>query len=178
MEALKEITQLSEYYLDKSGRPLVSLCYAQSLDGSISDASKRPLELSGSDSMIFTHKLRTVHDAILVGIGTVLTDDPRLTVRLVQGKNPQPVILDSHCRTPVSSYLMQGHPVSPWIAITEKAPPSRRSALELQGASLLELKCNTQGNVNLDDLMQKLAEFQVRSLMVEGGSSVITSFLS
>ena len=74
------------------GRPLVTLSYAQSLDGCISLRPGIPTALSGPEAMRLTHRLRAAHDAILVGIGTILADDPRLTVRLVEGRNPQPVV--------------------------------------------------------------------------------------
>ncbi|MEZ4718129.1 MAG: GTP cyclohydrolase II [Caldilineaceae bacterium] len=80
-------------------RPFVTLSYAQSLDGSIA-ANRAPTRLSGPAAMAMTHALRAAHDAILVGIGTVLADNPRLTVRLVDGASPRPVVLDSKLRMP------------------------------------------------------------------------------
>jgi len=77
------------------GRPLVTLSYAQSLDGCIAARPGQPLAVSGPLSLTLTHQLRAAHDAILVGIGTVLADNPRLTVRLVEGQHPQPVVVDS-----------------------------------------------------------------------------------
>src|SRR3989304_8693232 len=77
------------------GRPLVTLSYAQSLDGCIAARAGERLALSGPESMRLTHRLRAAQDAILVGIGTVPADNPRLTVHLVQGQDPQPIVLDS-----------------------------------------------------------------------------------
>ena len=88
-------------------RPLVTLSYAQSLDGSIARERGKPLALSGPESMRLTHQLRAAHDAILVGIGTVLADDPQLTVRLVEGKSPIPVILDSRLAISPTARLFQ-----------------------------------------------------------------------
>src|SRR5512133_2370683 len=90
----------------REGRPLVTLSYAQSLDGSLAAQRGTPLALSGPQSMELTHRLRAAQDAILVGIGTVLSDNPRLTVRLVEGSQPQPVILDSHLRFPLNANLL------------------------------------------------------------------------
>ncbi|HRE30133.1 MAG TPA: dihydrofolate reductase family protein, partial [Anaerolineales bacterium] len=75
--------------------------YAQSLDGCLAAAVGAPLALSGPEALRFTHQLRATHAAILVGIGTVLADDPQLTVRLVDGVHPQPVVLDSQLRLPL-----------------------------------------------------------------------------
>ncbi len=90
----------------QTGRPLVSLCYAQSLDGSLAARGGKTLRLSGPESMALTHRLRAAHDAILVGIGTILADNPSLTVRYAAGKNPQPVILDSSLRFPLNANLL------------------------------------------------------------------------
>ena len=85
--------------------PFVTLAYAQSLDGSLAGVTGRPLALSGAASMLMTHKLRAWHDAIVVGVGTVIADNPSLTVRLCKGMSPLPIILDPNLRTPITSKL-------------------------------------------------------------------------
>ncbi len=169
----------------RHGRPLVTLSYAQSLDGCISARRGAPTSISGPEAMKLTHQLRAAHDAILVGIGTVLADDPRLSVRLVAGKNPQPVVLDSHLRLPVGARLLQGDPL-PWIATaytnlpTTEKPPNRNpkpAALLACGAQLLPVPVDDQGCLSLNTLLQTLSGRGINSLMVEGGARVITSFL-
>lgn len=159
------------------GRPFVTLSYAQSLDGSIAARPGRPLALSGSQSMALTHGLRAAHDAILVGIGTVLADNPRLNVRLVAGKDPQPIVVDSRLRFPPYANLLR-HCRTPWIAASEDADPERQAALEKIGALVLRLPTAANGWVDLAALLQRLAEMGVNSLMVEGGAQIITSFLA
>ena len=161
----------------RSGYPLVSLCYAQSLDGSITARRGQPTKLSGDESSKLTHKLRAAHDAILVGVGTVLADDPFLTVRLVEGKNPIPVVLDSHLRIPLTCNLLARRPGETWIATTIAAPLERRAALKATGARQLLLDADAAGQVSLPALLSCLGELGVNSLMVEGGAQVITSFL-
>lgn len=156
-------------------RPFVTLSYAQSLDGSITVQRGRPTAISGSESMRFTHQLRASHDGILVGIGTVLADNPSLTVRLVPGENPHPVILDSQLRCPPSIKLMARHPI---IATLPTADPARQAALEAAGAQVWHLPANKNGLVSLTALLPRLKEAGYHSLMVEGGSQVITSFLT
>lgn len=157
--------------------PLVSLCYAQSLDGSISSRRGQPLALSGPESLALTHRLRAAHDAILVGVGTVLADDPSLTVRLADGKDPQPVVLDSHLRLPLSARLLRGdRPL--WIATTRQGDPLLQAAYEAAGARLFVLPATQDGRVTLPALLEQLAQQGVNRLMVEGGARVITSFIA
>jgi 3,4-dihydroxy 2-butanone 4-phosphate synthase/GTP cyclohydrolase II len=159
-------------------RPLVTLSYAQSLDGSIAARRGSPLSLSGPESMALSHRLRAAHETILVGIGTVLADNPRLTVRLVEGRNPQPIILDSHLRLFLDANLLHSPSPAPWIVTTKEAHPERESALEANGAKIFRFPANNQGRVPLPALLAHLADLGIKSLMVEGGASVITSFLS
>jgi 3,4-dihydroxy 2-butanone 4-phosphate synthase/GTP cyclohydrolase II len=116
----------------RTGRPFVTLSYAQSLDGSIAARPGRPLALSGSKSMALTHGLRATHEGILVGIGTLLADDPRLNVRLVEGKDPQPIVVDSRLRFPPYANLLRNGRI-PWIATSAEADPERQAALEKIG---------------------------------------------
>jgi len=125
-----------------------------------------------------THSVRGVHDAILVGIGTVLADDPGLNVRLAKGVQPQPVILDSRLRFPLNAQLLGGSVLRPWIATTEQASPERKKALEEVGARVMCLPSNSRGWVDLPALLGLLGRESVGSVMVEGGARVITSFLS
>ena len=98
-----------------SGRPHVTLSYAQSWDGSITTIPGESLALSSETGMQMTHQLRSLHDGILVGIGTVLADDPRLTVREWTGNDPQPIVLDSQLRIPSSSRLCQTENQRCWV---------------------------------------------------------------
>jgi len=157
-------------------RPFVTLTYAQSLDGSISASSEAPLRISGPESMEITHTLRASHDAILVGINTVLSDNPRLTVRHAEGDHPRPVILDTRLRCPETAHIFQNEQVSPIIATSSDANRDRQQILERAGATVLHLECDEAG-VCLDDLLQALHAEGIESVMVEGGSEVITSFL-
>src|SRR5512144_1074873 len=93
--------------MGNTDRPRITLAYAQSLDGSIAARSGVPLQLSGTESMQYTHQLRAAHDAILVGIGTVLSDDPRLNVRLTAGVSPRPILRDSELRCPIDARCLE-----------------------------------------------------------------------
>ncbi len=161
-----------------NGRPYVTLTYAQSIDGSITVRRGEPMELSCTQSLAMTHELRAQHDAILVGIETVLADDPRLTVRLAEGPNPIPVVLDSRLRIPLDARLLGNGAVRPWIATTDLADAGRQRRLEAAGARVMRLPANPSGQVDLTALLGQFSQAGIRSLMVEGGARVITSFLS
>jgi 3,4-dihydroxy 2-butanone 4-phosphate synthase/GTP cyclohydrolase II len=167
----------AESFSRRHKRPLVTLSYAQSLDGSIAVQRGSPTAISAEASYIMTHQLRSAHDAILVGIGTVLSDNPRLTVRLVEGPSPQPIILDTRLRTPIECRVMQGHSRKPWLAAAREAPQNKLEMLESAGAQGILLPVDIPGGINLPALLESLWKKGVFSLMVEGGAAVITSFL-
>ncbi|KAF9294228.1 2,5-diamino-6-(ribosylamino)-4(3H)-pyrimidinone 5'-phosphate reductase [Linnemannia elongata] len=139
--------------------PHVTLTYAQSLDGKIAGRHGQQLILSGAQSMTATHILRLKHDAILVGIGTVLNDDPRLTVRLTSEdlpkgsgpiRHPQPIILDSKLRFPTTAkLLLPTSPTRPWIFTSPIHSNSQKKAnLERLGARVFVLDFDLSGLVD------------------------------
>jgi 3,4-dihydroxy 2-butanone 4-phosphate synthase/GTP cyclohydrolase II len=161
-----------------TGRPFVTLSYAQSLDGSIGTRAGGRLLLSGPAALELTHALRAAHDGLLIGIGTLLADDPRLTVRLVAGPDPRPIVVDSHLRFPPAARLLRDHPRSPWIATLTGADPARAATLEAAGACLLRLPADGAGRVDLPVLLCRLGDQGIDRLMVEGGTRIITSLLA
>lgn len=158
------------------GRAHVTVSYAQSLDGSIAAPSGKPTLLSSDAAMAVTHALRASHDALLVGIGTILADDPRLTVRLVDGASPQPVIVDSQLRTPVTARIFE-HPRQVIIATTVADSPAA-AALRERGAAILTLPATEHRQVDLSALLSALFDARLQSVMVEGGAAMLTAFLS
>jgi 3,4-dihydroxy 2-butanone 4-phosphate synthase/GTP cyclohydrolase II len=167
------LRQRAHSFAEERGLPFVTLSYAQSLDGSIAAAPGSPLALSGQASLTLTHALRAAHDAILVGVGTVAADDPRLTVRLVAGPDPQPVVVDSHLRMPPQARLLQ-HPKGVWIATID----AEQGAKALAGsARIVEVAAGPDGRVDLQALLAELGRRGIRSIMVEGGAQLLTSFV-
>jgi 3,4-dihydroxy 2-butanone 4-phosphate synthase/GTP cyclohydrolase II len=160
------------------GRPFVTLAWAQSLDGSIALEAGQWCALSGPESLSLTHAVRAAHDAILVGIGTLLADDPRLSVRHWSGRSPDPVVLDSRLRTPPTARVLAAGPGrSVRIACTAAADEARAEPLARLGARVLRLPAEENGWVDLPALLDSLGASGVRRLMVEGGARVLTSFL-
>lgn len=171
----RQIEEEAHSFYAAQGHPYVTLSYAQSLDGSISARPDQPLAISGPESLAWTHSLRASHQAILIGIGTALADNPSLTVRLAQGASPLPVVLDSHLRLPVDATLFSLHP---HVVIATTASPEcpQAQTLTQAGATLLHLPADQAGQVALPPLLKALGERGIASLMVEGGSEVITHF--
>ncbi len=159
------------------GLPFVTLSYAQSVDGSIAARPSQPFALSSEKSFAMTHLLRSRHDALLVGINTVLVDDPRLTVRLCKGDNPQPVVLDSRLRFPDDANLLAHPDKHPLLFTTTAAAAGEFARLEARGASIHVMPKDRVGRVDLIAALQCLADKGVTRLMVEGGATVINSFL-
>ncbi|HMW73983.1 MAG TPA: RibD family protein, partial [Cellvibrionaceae bacterium] len=128
--------------------------------------------ISSPESNVLTHQLRAWHDGILVGIGTVLSDDPQLNVRHSLGKNPQPIVLDSHFRIPPRARLRHGNKKC-WVASCQ----SPAADADLNGVELIYTPHNSEGQVCLASLLASLYNKGIRRLMVEGGAEVIRAFL-
>lgn len=175
--AIEQILSEAEALRRTPGRPLVTLSYAQSLDGSIAARRGAPLVISGPESLQMTHALRAAHDAILVGIGTILADNPQLSVRLVDGQNPQPVVMDTHLRFPTHAKLLHGKK-PPWIATSRSVDKETTAGLEKAGAQLLYFETGEDGRVPFRSLLEMLGNKGVSRLMVEGGARVITTLLA
>jgi 3,4-dihydroxy 2-butanone 4-phosphate synthase/GTP cyclohydrolase II len=177
-------------------RVSVTLSWAQSLDGSIAARRGVRTRISGEASLAITHRLRAEHDAILVGVGTVLADDPRLDVRHAVGTKgtvlgvgtvgtvltdgPQPVVLDAGLRTPLESALVRRTDKKPWIFAAAGAhggTSERRAALEAAGCRIMSAGVDASGRLDLAEVLAGLASSGIASLMVEGGGAVLAAFL-
>jgi len=157
-------------------RPFVTVKVAQSIDGKIATASGDSRWVSGPQARAWVHRLRADVDAILVGVKTVLTDDPRLTVRpLVGHKTPLKIILDTHLRTPPSARIFSSRtPVL--IAAGARVSPARKERLQKAGAQIVQFP-SVKGRVNLVRLWKMLAAREITHLLIEGGGEVIAAAL-
>ncbi len=160
-------------------RPLVTVSYAQTLDGRLATVGGSSRWISADESLRFAHKLRASHDAVIVGSGTARRDDPRLTVRHgIKGEDPIRVVVDSSLKTPPSAkVLAAGAAENTILAATEKAPRERCGELSALGAKVLRLPGGSEGRVDLHSLMAELHGLGVETAMVEGGATLITSLL-
>ena len=176
VEHLLDQSKIDAWYA-KTGRPYVTLSWAQSLDGSLTLKQGKSSPISCPESMRMTHQLRTRHDGILVGIGTVMADNPSLTARIGLSKGcsqPRPIVLDSRLRTPAESRLFS-HTLRPIVATTLFSDQKHQQKLE---ADVICLPATVDGEVSLDPLLNQLGSMGIRSIMVEGGGRIITSFLN
>jgi diaminohydroxyphosphoribosylaminopyrimidine deaminase/5-amino-6-(5-phosphoribosylamino)uracil reductase len=155
-------------------RPFITLSYAQSWDGSIARRCGESVNFSGKESMELTHQLRSLHDGILVGIGTVLSDDPQLTVRQWSGSNPQPIVLDNKLRTPQSAKICHHPDKQCWILTVQ---PDNKPMGDKADILTVASADGSEQQVPLSAAMNLLKERGIKSLMVEGGGTVITAFL-
>lgn len=171
--------QFEDWYAE-TGRPFVTLSWAQSLDGSITLKQGSSSPVSCSKSMEMTHQLRSMHDGILVGIGTAIADNPRLTARCPNGQNlpqPRPIVLDSRLQVSEDMKLF-AHPKRPIIATTVQGPDVYKKPFLTHQADVMTLPATAEKRVDLLALLDSLGKRGVKSVMIEGGGQVITSFLN
>jgi diaminohydroxyphosphoribosylaminopyrimidine deaminase / 5-amino-6-(5-phosphoribosylamino)uracil reductase len=176
----EECQKLNEAYFKyiQTGTPFVTLKFAQTLDGRIATSTGDSKWISSEPSLKWAHRLRSLHDAVLVGVGTVLKDDPQLTVRLVKGRNPTRVVVDSRLRISLNSKILKDLEIAPTIiATTSQADIEKKLALKVMGIEVLTTGEDSEGMVDLKDLLYKLGEKNISSVLVEGGATTITSFI-
>jgi GTP cyclohydrolase II len=151
--------------------------FAQTLDGRIATLNGSSQWISGPEALRFAHELRATHEAVLVGVETVLRDDPHLTVRHVEGPDPLKVVLDSTLRTESTAALLRETPTRTIFLTTPAAPKAARQRIRALGASVLVARPDERGQVDLEDGLRLLAGLRISSIMGEGGARVVTSLL-
>lgn len=160
-----------------TGMPYVALKTAMSLDGKITTAGGESRWISNELSRNMTHELRDEYDGIMVGINTVLADNPSLTTRLAgrQGKNPVRIVVDSQGRIPLDSKLLTDGAAPVIVAVSGTASRDRIKALEQAGAKVLV--CGQGERTDLKEMLRQLGELQITSILTEGGGTLNFSLL-
>jgi len=161
----------------KGSRPWVLAKWAQTRDGCTTTAEGASNWISCEESRVLVHEERSRADGILIGIGTILADDPSLTVRHVDGPSPRRFILDTHARSPLDAAVVTDDGPETTIVCGAEAPESRRKALSNAGAQILQVPLDSEGRCDVARALQKLRESGINRLMVEGGGTVLKSFL-
>lgn len=181
MESDASQVNIGFIYKIQRGIPLVSLKTATSMDGKIATVGGHSQWITGPEARRAGHLLRATNDAILVGIGTALADEPSLTCRLdgLSDASPIRVVVDSRLRIPISHKLVTTARDTPtWVCTTDKAEPDKIKALESSGVKILQLDCDEQHRVPLSELITRLAREGLTRVLVEGGSELTTSLLA
>ena len=155
-------------------RPRVTLTAAMTLDGKIATKSGDSRISSDSD-LKRLHRMRAESDAVMIGVGTLLEDNPLLTVRRVNGRSPIRIIVDSLARTPANSRIFSNKDSRIVVAVSSRAAPTRVNKLKRAGAEIIH--CGTQ-HVNLKNLLAKLHANGVNRILLEGGGKLNWSMLS
>ncbi|HEU5140906.1 MAG TPA: bifunctional diaminohydroxyphosphoribosylaminopyrimidine deaminase/5-amino-6-(5-phosphoribosylamino)uracil reductase RibD [Bacillales bacterium] len=163
------------FHYMKTKTPFVTMKSAISLDGKIATATGESQWITGKEALYDVHRYREQHDAILVGVNTVIADNPKLTTRLSGGgKNPLRIILDHHLRTPYEANVVQDGEAETWIVAGRSVSEKKRSRYEQHGVKILSV---SEEKIEILPLLKRLGSEGITSLFVEGGATVNDSFL-
>lgn len=173
-EEAKALNKVFFHYIS-TGLPYVTLKSATSLDGKIATVSGESQWITGEKARKDVHQFRHAHDAILVGVNTVIKDNPSLTTRLeAGGKNPVRVVLDNTLRTPLDSRIINDRAVQTIIVTGARAEPERIKQFTELGIEIIGLETE---KIDISDMLKKLGDRGITSVYVEGGAEVHGSFL-
>ena len=160
--------------------PYVTLKVAQTIDGKIADGGGGSKWITSLPSRRYVHSLRSQYDAVFIGSGTLIKDDPSLTVRLTEGRNPQRIVLDTNLKIKTSHKIFSNNSDKKLILITSKSSMSRERKLrklEKLGVEVLFVKKEGPNRLSLKNTLRELGKSSISSILVEGGSGVFTSFI-
>lgn len=169
------LNQVFFHYI-KTGRPYVILKYAMTLDGKIATRTGQSKWITGEQARARVHQDRHRYSGIMVGVGTILADDPLLTCRMEGGKNPTRILCDSHLRTPLNAQVIRTAREVPTILATLSQDPAAARPFQAAGCQVWTLP-QREGHVDLVALMERLGAEQIDSVLLEGGSTLNWSAL-
>lgn len=173
----QEARRLNEAYLKyiTTGLPFVTLKWAQTLDGKIATRRGDSHWISSEPSRRYAHRLRSQTDAVLVGAETIVKDDPALSVRLVKGRSPFKIVLDSRLRFPPQAKVLQGERLI--ITTTQRAKQQKVDCLRGCGAEIWQFPSTPQGWVDIEAVVKQAGSHQITSILIEGGAHIAASAL-
>jgi diaminohydroxyphosphoribosylaminopyrimidine deaminase/5-amino-6-(5-phosphoribosylamino)uracil reductase len=176
-EARKLIAPWSKFVT--TGLPYVTLKLGLSLDGRIASRTGSSKWVTGPEARARVHLLRAHHDAVVIGIGTALADDPRLTVRDAPGQSPLRIIFDTKLRLPLSGRLVQSaREVPTWVICTTDAPSSAEGQLTERGVEVLRAPPSAEGRIDPIAALRMMASRGIVAAMIEGGAELAGSVLA
>lgn len=169
---------------ERIDRPFVTLTWAQSVDSRIAAAPGTQTKISHPETKTMTHYLRAYHDAIFVGVGTVLADDPKLTCRYGNFSKIRPIVLDPHgkwtySKSTIAKLCLENTALAPYIFIDKRTTPVKeeRDLLESQGGFYRAVQLTEDYNANWEVVLREIYACGIASVMIEGGAIVINSLL-
>ena len=178
----KECFEVNKFYFNycASKRPYVTLKMAATLDGKIADVKGNSKWITSVESRSLVHELRSEYDAVLVGIKTVQADNPNLTVRLVEGRNPYRIVLDRNLELSTNSNLVKNNYDKKLIVLTSKKNKSKEKKLKKlydKDVEVIFVNEKKNGGIDLSAALKKLGNRNIISLLVEGGGKLFTGFV-
>lgn len=174
--------ELNRQYLHqrRTGRPFVTLKMAQSLDGAVAPRPGERFALTGRAASAHVHRLRFEHDAVMIGVGTAIVDDPQLTVRPFRERAVpyKRIVVDASARTPLDRKLVKDRSrAATIVATTASAPRDRLEALQASGVDVLVCGARDDGRVDLRDLLTRLGSLGMLGVLCEGGPTLASALL-
>lgn len=175
----EEGEELNKIYFKyvRTGLPYVTLKIASSADNKITRSNDSQTWLTGPDSKIFVHQKRAVYDAILVGANTINVDNPELTVREIKGRNPVRIILDGNFFSNTESKLFNDKKSRTLIIGSKSGSHDRKEKFRSKGIEVIEIEPEYENRLSLKNILVKLSELKITSLLVEGGGDVFKQFI-
>jgi diaminohydroxyphosphoribosylaminopyrimidine deaminase / 5-amino-6-(5-phosphoribosylamino)uracil reductase len=172
----KELNKFYFKYITEK-LPYITLKVAQSKDGKIAISNKKQTWLTGKASKKYVHQLRTEYDAVLVGAGTIKSDNPLLTVREVKGRNPIRIIIDGKLSSSINSKIFNSkQPEKTWVITSSKSDVQKRKNLEAMGIRIISVTPSQNGKLGIKKILKVLAENKISSVLVEGGAEIFNKF--
>ncbi|MGD9897851.1 MAG: bifunctional diaminohydroxyphosphoribosylaminopyrimidine deaminase/5-amino-6-(5-phosphoribosylamino)uracil reductase RibD [Calditrichaceae bacterium] len=177
----KQGEYLNRFFLKyiQTGLPYVTMKIAQSMDGKISARRGTMTWLTGNEAVEYVHRQRAGYDAVMIGAGTVSSDDPQLTVRKVQGRNPYRIVIDGHLSSPTDSKIFNDEDKNrTWIFTAEECDTQKVRILENRGIRIFRMPADRKYRLDLQEILKILGKEKIISVMVEGGQELFSSFIS
>ena len=173
----EEINRFYFHYVKKK-IPYITLKVAQSTDGKITKSKNEQTWLTGEESNQFVHQQRAAYDAVLVGANTVKVDNPQLTVRNVEGRNPKRIILDGKLSIDLNAAVLSAKDIeNTWILTSKNSDKEKINKIIEKRARVIQFKTDDNEQVKISDVLTKLGEEKITSLFVEGGADIFSQFM-
>ncbi len=181
----QQAKKLNEAFIKFVARniPFITLKIAQSLDGKIALKSGKSKYITSKESLRKVHQLRAEYDAVIVGAGTIRTDNPELTVRLVKGKSPVRIVLDGNLSSPIASKVFTDGKIKTVVVCSSRLERNSKVArkkidsLRRQRVEVYPLRSGIDGTISLAAVLKQIAELGIASVLVEGGANIFSQFI-